>query len=202
MPLSTGPHVPGSMDLLDGLKERMFGQPEGWLGRLGGHLMVVGKEEQAAWAIDLLRVARDHDVLEIGFGPGVGIELLADIVEHGSVAGIDPSETMLEMAVERNADLVGTSRGDLHQASADDLPFDDASFDRVLAINTAQAWPDLAQGLAEIHRVLREGGRVALAFNRHARSSAQGLADALTRAGFQRARSQRGEHGVVVLADA
>ncbi len=190
------------MGLFDGLRERMFGEPEGWLGRLGGHLMAAGKEEQAAWAIDLLRVAPEHAVLEIGFGPGVAIEQLVEIIQEGRVAGVDPSGTMLEMAVERNADAAGTRRLDLHQASAEDLPFDDDSFDRVLAIDTAQAWGDLAAGLAEVHRVLKPGGRVALAFNRKSRSSAKGLSDALTRAGFQRARSQEGDHGVAVLADA
>lgn len=189
------------MGLFDGLRERMFGQPEGWLGRLGGRLMTIGKQEQAAWAIDLLRIEPDHDVLEIGFGPGVAIEQLDRIVTDGSVVGVDPSQTMLEMAQTRNAEAVEAGRVDLRLAGAGALPFEDDTFDRVLAINTTQAWPDLDDALAEIGRVLRDGGRVALAFGGHARASADGITDALTRAGFHRARSQRGEQGVIALAD-
>ncbi len=189
------------MGLFDGLRDRMFGEPEGWLGRLGGRLMTIGKQGQAAWVIDLLRVEPDHDVLELGFGPGVAIEQLASIVTDGSVVGVDPSETMLEMAQARNTEAIQVGRVDLRLAGVGALPFEDDTFDRVLAINAAQAWPDLDEALAEIGRVLGDGGRVALAFKGHARSRAQGIADALTRAGFQRARSQRGEHGVIALAD-
>lgn len=189
------------MGLFDGLRERMFGEPEGWLGRLGGRLMTIGKQEQAAWVIDLLRVEPDHDVLEIGFGPGVAIEQLDRIVTAGSVVGVDPSETMVEMARSRNAEAVEAGRVELRLAGVGALPFEDDTFDRVLAINAAQAWPNLTEALAEVGRVLRDGGRVALAFGGHARSGAEGITDALTRAGFQRARTQRGEQGVVALAD-
>ena len=47
----------------------------------------VGKNE---WTISLLNIQRSDNVLEIGFGPGIAIELVSNIVQDGHVVGIDP----------------------------------------------------------------------------------------------------------------
>ena len=74
---------------------RMFGRPEGVLGRLGGLIMARTNRECAIWVIELLDVGPDENVLEVGFGPGVGIQLLAKRAAAGYVAGIDPSVEMV-----------------------------------------------------------------------------------------------------------
>jgi ubiquinone/menaquinone biosynthesis C-methylase UbiE len=53
---------------------------------------------------------------------------------------------------------------DLHLADAAALPFPDASFERVLCVNTIYFWPDPARALREIHRVLKPGGRLVLGY--------------------------------------
>lgn len=52
------------------------------------------------------------------------------------------------------------------------MPFDDASFDVVVANNIVHHWPDIAAGLTESHRVLRPGGKLAVAFGDHGQNSA------------------------------
>jgi hypothetical protein len=59
---------------------RAFGRPKGILGRLGGIIMARTNRDMAARTIELLDVQPNDRVLEIGFGPGVGIELLARLV--------------------------------------------------------------------------------------------------------------------------
>jgi membrane protein len=56
---------------------RMFGRPKGLLGKLGGILMARMNYECATWVIDLLHIQPNDKVVEVGFGPGVGIQLLA-----------------------------------------------------------------------------------------------------------------------------
>lgn len=97
-------------------------------------------------------------------GVGANWQYLPAGIEY---VGIDPDAHMLERARKR-----ARSSGravDLHQAAAEDLPFEDASFDSVLVTLTLCSVDDPARALAEIWRVLRPGGE--LRFWEHVRPS-------------------------------
>jgi SAM-dependent methyltransferase len=76
--------------------------------------------------------------------------------------GVDYSETMVAEATARNAGAVASGRVVLRHGNSASLPFESASFDGALALNTIYFWPDPARDLAEIRRALRTGGRFAL----------------------------------------
>jgi ubiquinone/menaquinone biosynthesis C-methylase UbiE len=101
------------------------------------------------------------------------------------VAGADVSREMVAQARRRNAEAIRSGRVALHEASAEHLPFDDGSFDKALAINSLQVWPDALAGLREIGRVLRGGGRIGLGFTPYAGQQREGLAEQLIAAGFR-----------------
>ncbi|MEX3687046.1 class I SAM-dependent methyltransferase [Paraburkholderia sp. BR14263] len=107
---------------------RAFGRPEGILGRLGGMLMAKMNQPCAAWAIGPLEI-REHDrVLEIGFGPGAGIQLLAAAAPSGHIDGIDPSQEMLAQATARNAAAIARGRVGLRIGSVERLPCEASTF--------------------------------------------------------------------------
>lgn len=172
------------MAIASPLFSRMFGHPQGVLGRLGGIIMARTNHECAAWVIDLLDVRPTDKVLEIGFGPGVGIELLVRRASAGRVGGIDASPVMVEQAAARNREAVSSGRLHLQRGVADRLPFADATFDKALAINSMQLWPDALAALREIRRVLKVGSRIAVAFTPYSGQSNSGLAETLITAGF------------------
>jgi ubiquinone/menaquinone biosynthesis C-methylase UbiE len=163
---------------------RTFGRPTGVLGRLGGVIMARSNREAAGRVIDALDVRPGDHVLEIGFGPGVAIELLAERVTSGRIDGIDPSPEMVAQASARNAASIGAGRVALRQGFADRLPFASGIFDKALAINSVQVWPDAAAGLREVRRVLRPGGCVALGFTPYAAQSNDAVLGAVMAAGF------------------
>jgi ubiquinone/menaquinone biosynthesis C-methylase UbiE len=66
----------------------------------------------AAWVIDLLDVQPRDKVLEVGFGPGVGIQLLISSASAGYVAGVDPSKEMVAQATTRNKKAIERGRVD------------------------------------------------------------------------------------------
>jgi SAM-dependent methyltransferase len=107
------------MSFLRGLLLRAFGRPEGLLGRIGGVLMARGNRDCAAWVVDQLAINADDAVLEVGFGPGVGIALAAEAAPAGRVAGVDPSAEMLAQAKARNAEAMRSSHVDLHLGSVE-----------------------------------------------------------------------------------
>lgn len=167
---------------------RMCGRPRGIPGRLGGVIMARMNRDAAAQVIKLLDVRPDDKVLEVGFGPGVGIQLLLERLTGGLVAGIDQSQEMVRQAAARNAGALRESKADLRYGSAERLPFKDAMFDKAFAINSMQVWQDARAGLREIRRVLKPGGKVALCFTVNSGQSKDGVVEQLAGAGFAQGR--------------
>lgn len=96
------------------------------------------------------------EVLDVGCGAGDNTRELAALVgPSGRIVGVDLSEVMLAEA-RRRGGTVEFVHGDMHE-----LPFPDASFDRVRIKLTRQHSPDLDTADAEMIRVLRPGGRLA-----------------------------------------
>ena len=89
------------MHIMQSVFRRMFGQPRGFLGRLGGVIMARTNDACGAWVIELLNVASNETVLEVGFGPGTAIRRLSALAAH--VAGVDASREMVAQAKARNA---------------------------------------------------------------------------------------------------
>ena len=68
------------------------------------------------------------------------------------------------------------------------LPFPDETFDKAIAINSMQVWPDAVSGLREVRRVLKPGGIVVLGFTVHSGQARDGATESLAAAGFTDAR--------------
>jgi SAM-dependent methyltransferase len=179
---------------------RMFGYPRGFLGWLGGVILARTNRRHAAWAVGLLDVRQQDSVLEIGFGPGVAIQLL--VPKAHRVAGVDPSEVMLRQATQRNAATISERRVELRQAAADHLPFVDGSFNKVLAINSMQVWPEPLAGLREILRVLKGNGRLALAFTVCSGQQREGVSELVAAAGFSDCRMAETDRAFCLIASA
>ena len=175
------------MSILKAIFMHMCGRPRGLLGRLGGHIMVRTNAECGAWVSDLLQIAANDSVLEVGFGPGVLINHLSKLAPAGRIAGIDPSIEMIEQARARNSIAIQNGGVDLQWGSVESLPFEGNTFDKEVAINSMHVWPDAGAGLREIRRVMKSGARIALGFNPYSGQSKDGLTDTLLGAGFVKA---------------
>ena len=115
---------------------------------------VIRRRELALAALD----AQPGDsVVDIGCGPGFYVAALAE--QAANVTGIDPSASMLALAARRTEAHGNVT---LLQAEAIPLPLEDASMDRALSVQVFEYVADVSSALAEIHRVLRPGGRVVL----------------------------------------
>ncbi|WP_443266785.1 class I SAM-dependent methyltransferase [Xanthobacter sp. NM-25] len=136
--------------------------PEGTTGRVMGHLMARLNREPNRHAIKALRLEPDDDVLEVGFGPGEALVQIARRVTRGRICGLDGSPTMLEQAGHRNARMIDAGRMELRCGDMRRLPWADASFSKLLAVNVAYFFDPEGLAAAELHRVLRPGGLLAL----------------------------------------
>jgi ubiquinone/menaquinone biosynthesis C-methylase UbiE len=179
---------------------QMFGRPKGILGQLGGFILARTKRDFTQWVIHLLEVQPDDKVIEVGFGPGVAIQILADAVSTGYVAGVDYSEEMVEQARVRNAKAIEAGLVQLQYGLVEALPFADDTFDKALAINSMQVWSDAIAGLREMRRVMKVGGKIALGFTPYSGQPSTGLTEMLTAAGFTESRLVETDRGFCVLA--
>lgn len=102
-------------------------------------------------------------LLDVGCGTGSLLPAL-----HGWGArleryvGADLSPAMLSAAREKDTPHLPPDALAFAAADAGHLPFRDASFDTVVTASSFHHWPDSRAGLAEVRRVLRPGGRLAL----------------------------------------
>jgi SAM-dependent methyltransferase len=104
-----------------------------------------------------LGCAPGHRVIDVGCGPGFyAAELLDQVAPDGCVVGVDASPAMLAVAARR---CEGRGRAEFREAQATSLPVESGSFDRALCVQVLEYVADVPAALAEIHRVLRPGGR-------------------------------------------
>lgn len=131
----------------------------------GAYDFIADANERAARqaGVAALAVAPGESVLELGFGTGNEvIDLAALVGPTGAVAGIDISPGMLAVAGRKLAAAGVTA--ELRVADARSLPFAAATFDAVYTSFTLELFPaaDIPVVLAEVRRVLKPGGRLAV----------------------------------------
>jgi SAM-dependent methyltransferase len=109
--------------------------------------------------IERLRIAADQQHLDIASGTGEPGLSIARLAPAGHVVLTDLTAEMLAVAA-RRASAQGIANIETTVCSADELPFDDASFDSVSVRFGYMFFPDLVKATAEFVRVLKPGGRL------------------------------------------
>ena len=106
-----------------------------------------------------LEIASDQQHLDIASGTGEPGLSIARLSPNGRVVLTDLVPEMLEVAGRRAREL-GLVNIETQVCSADDLPFDDATFDSVSVRFGYMFFPEMARATAEFVRVLKSGGRL------------------------------------------
>jgi len=116
----------------------------------------------SAQMADLAGVRAGQRVIDVGCGPGALMAELVTRLGAAAVAGVDPSESFVDAARARHPGA------DVRLAAAEDLPFEDATFDAAIAQLVVHFMPDPVAGLREMARVTRPEGVVAACVWDHA----------------------------------
>ncbi|MEA2434130.1 MAG: hypothetical protein QOG54_1587 [Actinomycetota bacterium] len=109
--------------------------------------------------IEGLRITEDQQHLDIAAGTGEPGLSIARLAPKGRVVLTDLAPEMLDVAA-RRAEAQGIENIETKVCSADDLPFNDATFDSVSVRFGYMFFPDMAEATAEFVRVLKPGGRL------------------------------------------
>lgn len=136
----------------------MTGQPKGhkWFAAIYDRMMASAERSFMRGVRDEIAGGAQGRVLELGAGTGANFAYYRDHAE--AIDATEPDPFMLERATPRAEAAPRPVR--LHQAPAEQLPFDDASFDTVVSTLVMCTVSDPAAALAEVRRVLRPSGQL------------------------------------------
>lgn len=158
-----------------------FRRPRGPLGHAAGRIMSKRSSnvERSQWTVDLLDLAPEGRVLEVGFGPGLGVQAALAAAPGVSVVGLDHSSTMRRSATRRNAAAARAGRVELRVGDAQRPPDDLGTFDAIFSCNVWLFWADPVETLAGLAALLAPRGQLAVThLPRHGGADASATAEA------------------------
>jgi trans-aconitate methyltransferase len=149
------------------IKARLFDQfrlPHGPLGVLAGRIMSKrsSNQERSAWTVGLLDLQPDDRVLELGYGPGLGIEAAQALLSTGTLVGLDHSNTMRKMTTRRVRHARGHVLPDLRIGDAQALPADIGTFDKIFSCNVWLFWSQPVTVFEQLRAHLSPGATLAV----------------------------------------
>ena len=133
-------------------------KPSGRVGRAVVSRMNLSHAALTDWGLEHVRIEPSFAILDVGCGGGRTIREMAARATAGRVFGVDYSTASVEASRDTNRDAVAAGRVEIQHGSVSRLPFADAMFDLVTAVETHYYWPDLPNDAREILRVLKPGG--------------------------------------------
>ena len=133
--------------------------PHGLLGWVTAWIMPTFSDAYCGNLAGALDLQPEDDLLEVACGAGAFLDERAQHVGH--IAGIDHSQIQVRMARRRLRERIAAGTAEIGEGDAAALPWEDAAFSAV-ACNCVGCFEDPEQSLAEMYRVLRPEGRIAL----------------------------------------
>jgi ubiquinone/menaquinone biosynthesis C-methylase UbiE len=137
---------------------RQLRKPSGFYGRLVSRMMNKRNKLFYERIIKELDIKRGEKVFEIGYGPGLGISLIANTIEGCSISGIDFSELMHQEAIKRNKSFVVSGIVDLQFGDFLNHQFDIEKYDKIFCLNVIYFWSDLHLAFSKTYSLMNSGG--------------------------------------------
>lgn len=135
------------------------GKPRGEAGAEMLRRMNQSHYSVTGWALEHFSFSGNDRILDIGCGGGETLFRLAGLVPGGKLWGLDHSSVSVEQSRRRNEQLIAMGRLELSEGSVSGMPYEGNSFDRIITVESFYFWPDPANDLKEVLRVLAPGGQ-------------------------------------------
>jgi ubiquinone/menaquinone biosynthesis C-methylase UbiE len=120
-------------------------------------------EPYARYVAERVGLLRPSRILETAAGTGIVTRVLRDAAPEATIVATDINPAVVGFAAEQ----VQSERVEFQTADAQNLPFEDATFDLVVCLFGIMFFPDKIRANAEAHRVLRQQGRyIVVTFDR------------------------------------
>jgi ubiquinone/menaquinone biosynthesis C-methylase UbiE len=132
-------------------------KPSGFLGNLVAKMMEFRNRGFYKVIIGRLSPQPGEQILEIGYGPGLGVYQIASSFPDCMISGIDFSELMFQKASIRNKKFI--DKGIVHLQYGDALTLEQMNkFDKIFCVNVIYFWNDLNLAFTKIYNMLGKKG--------------------------------------------
>jgi ubiquinone/menaquinone biosynthesis C-methylase UbiE len=135
-----------------------FKKPTGFFGNFSSRVMVKGNSHRYNTLIKDLDIQPEDKILEIGYGPGIGIQMITRLCPTCTVHGIDFSKLMFKKAAKLNKSAIDQSKVQLLLGDYLKLPTDQNRYDKIFCLNVIYFWDELSKPLQKTHVLLKTGG--------------------------------------------
>ena len=149
------------------MKESIFKQfekPTGLRGRLAGHFMALNNIKRSDWTIDKLNFKPTDKILEIGYGPGITLKMIAEQLTTGSITGIDHSEVMCRQAIKRNEENIKNNKAEIMCGTVHEFNYPENHFDIIFGSNVHFFWKEPVKEFKILYKLLNDNGRLVFVF--------------------------------------
>ena len=133
--------------------------PSGLMGRMMMAIWNKSYLPMVKWSLNFVRTTQVQQILDVGVGNGKSTAHLSSVFPGAEIHGLDISPTAIQEAKK----LRVAGQLDFTVSAIEQTDFSAESFDLVCGFQTHFHWDDLAAGLNEIHRLLKEQGQLLLA---------------------------------------
>lgn len=137
-------------------------RPHGWLGRWFLRNMNKRHSPLTDWGLSHVAIPPSGALLDIGCGGGRTIQKLAAAAPMAKVCGIDHSADSVAATSRLNAAAIAHGQVNVLRGSVSELPWPEATFSLVTAVETHFFWPNLPSDVREVFRVIAPGGQFVL----------------------------------------
>ena len=144
---------------------KQLSHPSGWGGQLIVYLLNRENGSMNQLTLEQLELQKGQYILEIGFGGGDLIHRLLQTKIPLQITGIDPSSASMTVGRRRFKEAIASGQLSLYQSRAEATPFPDKTFDAIATVNTLYFWSNSTVVLKECRRLLKPGGKLAIAYN-------------------------------------
>ncbi|HUS03116.1 MAG TPA: class I SAM-dependent methyltransferase [Chitinophagaceae bacterium] len=135
-----------------------FKKPTGLFGIFSSNIMIRGNKNKYDKLIKDLDIQPNDKLLEIGYGPGVGINIIAGKCDTCTIHGIDFSPLMYKRAVRYNRSYIDKGTMVLQYGDFLKISTPDNDYDKIFCLNVVYFWNELKEPFMKVLSLLKKGG--------------------------------------------
>ena len=135
-----------------------FKKPTGLFGIFTSNMMVKNNQKNYDKIIKDLDLQQHDKLLEIGYGPGIGIQMIAELCLDCTIHGIDFSKLMYKRASKYNRTYIDNGRTQLQYGDFLKTSVLDNNYDKIFCLNVVYFWDELNSPFRKVLSLLKSGG--------------------------------------------